>query len=238
MPSQPILSILICSVESRRPKLEALLACLHAQVAALADPSSVEVIDLIDNKEITIGEKRNKLLDMATGKYIVFIDDDDRVWGDYITKILKATESDPDAIGISGIITWDLKNPKMFRHSLDHGKECPIIQDVCNKPPWHICPIRATIAKSKRFEHISFGEDARWAMEVIDLIKTCTHIPDPIYYYDYRMQGSESRHSQKVKPISMNTSGRLKPIKPLLPGSNKKIYLSNPRRGRGILKRT
>jgi len=37
----------------------------------------VEVLTSVDNKEKSTGRKRQELLEAATGKYIIFIDDDE-----------------------------------------------------------------------------------------------------------------------------------------------------------------
>jgi glycosyltransferase involved in cell wall biosynthesis len=231
--STPILSILICSLESRRELLHQLLASLYAQIKYLSNSGDVEVLYLIDSKEITVGEKRNKLLDLSKGKYVVFVDDDDRVSGDYISLILKAAESNPDAIGITGIITWDLKNPKMFRHSLDYGKECPTIDNVYNKPPYHVCPIRSTIAKSHRFPEISYGEDAQWAGSLYSEIKTCATIPIPIYFYDFRFSKSETQR-KNIGPLT--EAPKYKPVSKAIP-SKAPMPRINKMRPPGIIAR-
>ena len=68
------------------------------------DQSGVEILGLLDNQTLTVGSKRNKLLDIATGDYITFIDDDDRVTSDYISEIMKALADYP---GVD-VINYDL----------------------------------------------------------------------------------------------------------------------------------
>jgi glycosyltransferase involved in cell wall biosynthesis len=236
-----ILSILICSLEARKELLQGLLASLYAQIKYLPNPESVEIIYLVDNKEITVGAKRNKLLEMARGKYVVFVDDDDRVAGDYVARILDAVKTSPDAVGITGIITWDLRNPKMFRHSMDYGKESPTIEGVYNKPPYHVCPILAAHAKAHKFPEISYGEDSAWAMEVFQHIRTCTTIPVPIYLYDFRFKGTETHAKNPItapatKPILPRRQVIRKPTptpKNIVPTSHGSRHFEN-----GVLKRT
>ena len=52
----------------------------------------VEIVKFIDKGELTIGAKRNQLVKRSKGEYIAFIDDDDLVSFDYVSKILKAIE--------------------------------------------------------------------------------------------------------------------------------------------------
>jgi glycosyltransferase involved in cell wall biosynthesis len=46
--------------------------------------SDIELIAFFDNKKRTIGKKRDEMLDLAKGEYLVFIDDDDRIAPDYV----------------------------------------------------------------------------------------------------------------------------------------------------------
>ena len=65
-----LFSILICSLFRRKEFLERLNLVLLPQCNDL-----VEVLYEIDNGEISIGTKRNRLLDRSTGKYIAFIEE-------------------------------------------------------------------------------------------------------------------------------------------------------------------
>ena len=61
--------------------------------------NDVEVISFFDNKKRTIGKKRDEMLKLAQGKYVTFVDDDDRVSEDYVDEIMNAiTNNDVDCI--------------------------------------------------------------------------------------------------------------------------------------------
>ena len=47
----------------------------------------IEVVVFQDGFQATIGEKRNRLLETSTGKFTVFIDDDDDISENYCKKI-------------------------------------------------------------------------------------------------------------------------------------------------------
>ena len=70
-----ILSILIPTVIGRERPLELLTNRIYSQIGDLKAESKVEVIVMKDNKEISIGEKRNQLYAAASGEYSVQIDD-------------------------------------------------------------------------------------------------------------------------------------------------------------------
>src|SRR3990172_1178103 len=112
-----ILSILICSLESRFELLKQLHFHLFKQIYTLNALGKVEVICNVDNKQKTTGQKRNELLQAARGKYISFIDDDDWVADEYVNEILKAAQSDCDVMAINGIMTMDGNNPIRFFHA-------------------------------------------------------------------------------------------------------------------------
>jgi glycosyltransferase involved in cell wall biosynthesis len=74
------LSILIPSVSERRNTfLPKSLEMLYGQLEGLdaEKQKQVEIIYLIDNKTIMLGDKRNLMISMASGKYISFVDCDD-----------------------------------------------------------------------------------------------------------------------------------------------------------------
>ena len=111
------LSILICSLEDRLVQLQQLRTKLIDQ----SDMDVVEILTETDAGEMHTGAKRNKLLLQAKGDYIAFVDDDDMVSDDYVSKILKAIETNPDCCGLEGIITTDGNNPHLFIHSVTCG---------------------------------------------------------------------------------------------------------------------
>ena len=61
---------------------------LNEQISKFQD--KVELLVLIDNKKRTLGAKRNEMIGLAKGEYVVFIDDDDLVSEDYVESILEA----------------------------------------------------------------------------------------------------------------------------------------------------
>lgn len=178
------LSILIPSLKSRANYLTNLMALLKPQVT-----DDVELIVEVDNGEITIGEKRNKLLKRAKGKYIAFVDDDDEVSKDYISKILEAIEREPDCCSLTGVITFDGVNPKIFEHSLkysswrDNSDNEPIKYE---RNPNHLNAIKKEIAIKYDFIPVNYGEDRDWSMRIFPELKTEATINGVIYHYKYR----------------------------------------------------
>lgn len=183
------LSILICSLEYRQQKLDHLLRSLYVQLLALPPKQTalVEILTDIDNKEVTTGEKRNRLLNRAHGEYICFIDDDDHVYDNYIASILNAIESKPDCIATRGHYSENGGRKTEWRLSKDfvdydgHENGVKILFRRAN----HLTPVKRELALSAMFPHISNAEDKEYSSRLNKYLKTETQITEPIYHYDY-----------------------------------------------------
>jgi len=185
----PTLSVLIPTLCSRSKLLTRLRTQLDDQIASLAAPSAVEVLILPDEGELSIGRKRNDLIAAASGDFVVFIDDDDRVAADYLARILRAIRSDPsvDCIGHKGTLVFRNGQTRMFVHSICH-RHWGFESDIYVRPPADISPIRRTIANRYLFEDVSYSEDIDWtARMVVDgVLRTEVFIDAPIYIYETR----------------------------------------------------
>ena len=171
------LSILICSLEERKLHLNYLLEFLNKQKT-----DEVEILTEIDNGEISIGKKRNLLLQRATGEYIVFIDDDDGVSNDYVPKILDALKEDVDCCGIEGIITFNGKGPKRFIHSLKYDKWFED-ENAYYRCPNHLNPTKTEIARKIGYTAVRWAEDFDYSLRIRGSLKTECYIDKCIYYY-------------------------------------------------------
>ncbi len=191
------LSVLIPTTRRRKPYLERLLNQIKHQIGdynALTSNriglyifSDIEVI--IDRCEsCKIGAKRNYLLELATGEYTCFIDDDDRISDNYFALILEAIKTNPDCVSLRGIMTVDGANPQMFEHSIRYRAYATTTNPIkYERYPNHLNTIRADISKRFKFVHKNWGEDTDWATEIFraGAIKTEAYIDDILYYYDY-----------------------------------------------------
>ena len=159
-PTPKELSILICTHPNRASLLSRMLWHLKQQLV-----DGVEVIVELNADTNTRGASRNKLLDKATGKYCVFVDDDDVVSDDYVSQILKAIKSNPDICAITGAVTSLIDNkrrlfilsqkykPIFSLSSSDHDN------DIYYRYSSHLCPIRTEIARKVRFPDNMINED-------------------------------------------------------------------------------
>lgn len=181
--NKPLLSILIPTVVGREKEFDLLVSCLGKQYSGV----DVEISYIKDNKEITIGEKREQLYRKANGLYSLQIDDDDDIHPQAIQIILDAIKSNPNV----PCVTYREKcimngEYKSSNHSIRYDKwmdnfdgydyvRCPFYKDV----------IRTDIAQSVPFEKIRYNEDERWSMAIKSLLTDEIHIDEEIYYYIY-----------------------------------------------------
>jgi glycosyltransferase involved in cell wall biosynthesis len=175
------LSILIATMPIRANKLANLRQVLDRQLTP-----EVEVITDI-SMNYNIGTKRNKLLSLASGKYVTAIDDDDLIAPDYIEKILKACKSDCDCIGISGVITTNGSNEMQWHISKDYMGWFER-KNVYYRTPNHISPVKRELALAAGFPEISFGEDYEYSMRLLRLLNTEVKIEGILYYYRYEQK--------------------------------------------------
>ena len=177
----PRLSILICSLFERAPYLAALMDSLAAQ----ARPD-VEALVEIDDGRKSIGAKRNSLLARATGDYVCFIDDDDRISPDYLEHVFRGIDRDVDHVGLRQITTTNGEDPRDCRSSVHYSWEER--DGVFWRGVLHLNPIKRAIAQQVPYPEISFGEDFEWSMAIArrGAIRTEYLVEKPIYFYDFR----------------------------------------------------
>lgn len=183
--SKVIWSILIPTLEKRKKDFLYIYNKLMSQIKDNKLENAIEIVVLSDNGEMSIGTKRNKLLNMSKGEYTCFFDDDDDAHPEYISMIYnKIISEKPDCVSLVGIITFDGKNPKKFIHSLKYNSYFEK-DNVYYRPPNHLNVIRKDVAIIFKFPEKSYGEDTDWAMRVCrsGLLKTEAIINEPYYFY-------------------------------------------------------
>jgi hypothetical protein len=210
----PLFSVLILSVPNR---IENLLVPLYNKLMGqLGDAKDVEILCLIDNKVMTIGEKRHYLVATAKGKWIGFLDDDDDIADSYIEDLRTAmTKYSGDVVafkqhctvnGEEFLVDFDLAHGYEPSTTGSDGK----LKDL-KRFPYHMCFWRADVAKTTPFRDISYGEDIDWCRRMLmsGKIKTQVKINRVLHYYRFSKEESEALKTTKINPM------RVAPAPPL-----------------------
>lgn len=175
------LSILTPTLPSRKHLLKQLKDKLEPQLGKYAEHIALE-----DDGQKPTGAKRNELLQLATGEYISFVDDDDLVSSDYVSLIMQAAESGPDVVGIRGLSMVDNEptTAKPFEHSIKHNLWYTH-NGVAYRFPNHLNPVKRLIALENPFPRVTLDEDFAYSMRLKNsgMLKTEVFIPSSIYLY-------------------------------------------------------
>jgi len=198
------LSILIPSIPSRFDKLFK----TYNHIVNLCEGKDIEVLAFTDNKKRTIGEKRDALVQMSNGKYIMFVDDDDTLLN--IDDVYEATLHDVDVITFKQECLNSNKSTFIVSFGLDNDIEHNKDEDGnyidCRRPPFHVCAWHKKF-KEFRFPSVNYGEDWGWVKQFIKYAKTEIHIDKVVHKYNFDpiiTEASTEDNSEWVNPNKKN----------------------------------
>lgn len=189
------LSILVCAIHTRYDNFTLRVQRqLFEQYEQLPPQwkDRVEVLVLTDTKRLSIGAKRNVLANAAAGKYIVFVDDDDRIADGYVWRLLDATISNADVITFLAEVTLDGGPPKVCHYSKDWPHDYNT-DGQYRRLPNHICCVQRRHALATGWGDLNYGEDAHYGPRLLPHLKSQFHINAVLYYYDFSSETSESK---------------------------------------------
>jgi len=187
---KPELSILILTVPNRLSVFQSLLNDLDQQIGLLP----IEVLWLGDNFSQSVGEKRNRLKEMAKGEYWCYIDDDDVLSPDYCSTIIEAIKSN------ATVITFDGKEYLNGNHTFDFvfsknnpqnwkDRQAKIHQMVPN----HLCVWKKSAAMKEDFLPINLREDHEWGDRMLKHIESEYHVHKCLYHYYFSKETTLTR---------------------------------------------
>jgi len=178
----PLLSILTPAIPERIEQLAVLRQLIEPQIAALP-LGAVEWLVFCDTRGArTVGEKRDALISLARGRYVAFLDDDDRISDDYCASILSVIADYPDVVTFRQSVEWNgISGEVVF--GLGYANEPFTTGGETKRSPWHVCAFRSEIAKAHHFPSSNYGEDWEWARHVGADCKTSAHVPRVLHFY-------------------------------------------------------
>jgi hypothetical protein len=159
----------------------------------------VEFISYIDSGEETSGYKRQQLLNTATGRYVCFIDDDDKLSDYYLPCLLRGTKTEADVITFKLQMVHDGHNKDIWTFGLHTNKRKEGLMCVN-----HLCAWRKDLTRFVSWSpHIGRGDVLLWFQPLFaaNVIRTQYHINKVLYYYLF----SSKNTINQSKPLNQKT---------------------------------
>ena len=142
----------------------------------------VEHLLLCDNRQRSIGAKRQALVDIARGEYIAFVDDDDDISDDYVCRLLTAIETGADVITFRQRAIYNgLQSEVVFGINNRDGQFNP--GGITLRAPWHVCAWKREAVAGCLFGETNYGEDLIWCQQARRRIQTAHHIDAVLHTY-------------------------------------------------------
>jgi hypothetical protein len=158
-------SVLIPTIRGREASLQKLLDSIHEKAQRLAPELTYEIRMAFDDRETSVGLKRQKLLQAAKGKYMSFIDDDDDITDAYIEDLWATMQGGYDTMRLRGLMAGYtfVHSTEVSLSSRAATRDTP---PVFQRPPNHLNPMLSDIAKLTPFKDATRGEDLDWALSL------------------------------------------------------------------------
>lgn len=189
------ISFLVPTIPGREQSLLRLATSIHEKMSRIAPHLKYRIDISFDNREASIGMKRQYLIQNSEGKYSAFIDDDDEITDQYVEDLAETIRGNYPVMRLRGRI-----DPYTFTHSLENSLNSPMARDdVFLRPPNHLNPMMTDVAKMIHFNDAVRGEDLDWTIRM-SKSKFLTHeykTDDNRIHYIYNMG------SRKVDPGSL-----------------------------------
>jgi hypothetical protein len=195
-----ILSILIPSIPERHSTFIELYGKLWRQIYHVhtIHPTLGEIEYHLDDSKsfldggLSIGKKRESLVNKATGKYLCFLDDDEDIAPNYVETLVRLCHEDKDIVTFRNISKFDTFWMVVDMRLTHTENEQATPEKIVSRLPWHLCPVRSEYAKLYEFENINYGEDFLWMQKVLTHCKTEAHTDKILHQYNHSSTKSES----------------------------------------------
>jgi hypothetical protein len=198
-------SILIPTMVGREKSLQNLLQSINEKRERLCPNLKIEISISFDNKEASIGTKRQQLLRDARGKYMSFIDDDDDITDAYFEDARECIVGKYHVCRLRGQI-----RQYTFTHSTEYDENSMLaVGDVFTRPPNHLNIMLTEPAKFVDFKDLKNAEDFDWAIKLSKYkFFTLEYQPDLsrihyIYNVSYEIQDQMIERQRNRPVISM-----------------------------------
>ncbi len=184
-------SFLIPTIVGRESSLQNLMSSIREKMARLTPDLRYELCVDFDNRETSIGNKRQRLMDVAKGKYMAFVDDDDDITDAYVEDLQATIRGEFPVMRLRGEIA-----PYTFTHSLENKLDGTMAKgEVFLRPPNHLNPMMTDVARLVRFADASRGEDLDWTIRMAR---------SGLLTHEYRSDDSRIHYIYKMGPRTVD----------------------------------
>lgn len=155
-------SVLIPTIPGREQSLANLQESIREKVSRIYPELRYQVVIEFDNRVLSIGAKREKLLQKAHGKYMSFIDDDDDITDAYIEDLRECISGNYHVMQLNGKI-----GDTIFTHTtrVSPGDKMAT-STMFQRPPNHLNPMITEATRWIHFRDATRGEDLDWCIRM------------------------------------------------------------------------
>lgn len=150
--------------------------------------------NVISQKNCGLSPTRNTGLNLATGKYIMYLDSDDFIHPQCMELALKAITDTGSDICQFNFISVKADEKISFNHygtlpKIEKTSEM-LLKTISNKVKKSVVVwdkiYKADIAKKIKFKNVNSGEDVLYTFEILDFVKSYCRMPLNLIYYVQR----------------------------------------------------
>lgn len=192
------LTICVPTVVGREAVCKILVDEINRQIEENKLGKEVQLIVDKDNKQVSIGAKRQRMYSISKGLFTVQIDDDDFIAKDFVKKCYEGTKKDVDCIGYQEHCTFNGVNPQKSDFSIKH-KEWKDYPNTLNgfhhvRNPFFKTPIKTDLCLKVGVKDMRWGEDHDFAKRIYPLLKKEHYINEPMYFYRYKTENFNQKY--------------------------------------------
>jgi len=172
---------------------------LQRQASRLNDERGmpvVEILAIIDNGSVSVGEKMNRLYEMACGSYIAGVGDDDQISPDYVKRLVQSIEEYPGVDIVSFAHTYSVNGSFNALTLVSHEYQDTQKEGLHTRRATPKCAIRADICRAFVCPKISDKEDQAMSKWLVGKISSEARIDEPIYHHDWDQRNKKWREDQ------------------------------------------
>lgn len=177
------LTVCFPTIVGREKEFEYIFNKIGNQVRDLNLTEEIDSVLFKDNKEISIGAKRDSIYKNCKGLFSVQIDDDDDVSDDFIESIYKAITQNPDADCIGYLERVIMDGVTKYSKISNQFNDWATTPSGYERTPFFKVPIKTKLCQQIGVADMRFGEDHDFAKRIKPLLHNEVFIDKALYYY-------------------------------------------------------